>query len=142
SGGAGFTHRGPFTLSISYSYSENASNSYGERALRHRLSVSAGTRIFWDLTVLAQVAVQKSDFPQGIVLTGCVKRPDGTTDCSGQLKVAEDEDNHNSASLKLVRPITETVDAELKLAWYQDRFPGNDLDYSRALGWFGLTWSL
>lgn len=126
---AGYAFRGPFTLSLSYAFTEQASNSYGETALRHRLNATGGFRLPWQLTLLAQLAVQLSRYPDGVFL-------------SSELNIVEDDESHNSASLKLVRPVSKRVDVELRYALYQNRLPQNGLTYLRQTGWVGLTWRL
>ncbi len=129
SGGAGYTYRGPFTFSATYSYAEQASNSFGETTLRHRLTLTAGLRLPWRVTLLAQAALQYARFPDGVYL-------------SDELNITEDDDTHNSGSLKLVRPVSEQVDLELRCALYQDRLPQNGYQYFRQLGWIGVSWRL
>lgn len=128
-GGLGYTYRGPFALSITYSYTEQVSNSFGETILRHRLTATGGTRLPWRLMLLGQVAFQLSHYPDGVFL-------------SSELNIGEDDDAHNSLSAKLVRPLSDHLDAELRYALYQDRLPQNGLTYLRQLGWVGMTWRL
>ena len=129
SGGAGYAYRGPFTLSLTYGYTEQTSNSFGETVLRHRLSATGGARLPWKLTVLAQVVWQPASYPDGVNL-------------SEELNITEDEDTYSQVSLKLARPVSEHVDAELRYALYWGALPKNDLTYSRQLAWLGLTWRL
>lgn len=127
SAGAGYSYRGPFTLSVSYGFTEQDSSSYGESTLRHRLSLTAAVRLPAKLTLLGQVAVQLSRYPDGVYL-------------SSELNLEEDEESHNSASLKLARPLGDKIDLELKYALYQNRLPQNGLGYLRQVGWLGLNW--
>lgn len=128
SAGAGYSYRGPFTLAVTYSYSEQQSNSFGESSWRHRLSVTGGFRLPARLTLLGQLGLQLSRLDRVYL--------------SPELVIAEDDESHNSVSLKLVRPVSESLDAELKLATYQNWLPRNDLEYRRLVGWLGLTWRL
>lgn len=129
SGGAGYSFRGPFTLTLTYSYTEQTSNSFGETVLRHRLSATAGLRLPASLTVLAQGGLQLSSFPDGVSI-------------SGGLNITEDDESHNSLSVKLVRPVSAHVDAEVRYALYQDRLPKNRFEYLRQHAWVGLSWRL
>lgn len=129
SGGGGYSFRGPLLLTLAYGYTEQRSNSFGESSLRHRLTATLGWRLPWQLTVLGQGALQLSRYPDGVYL-------------SSELRVAEDDESHNSLSLKLVRSLTEHVEAELKYGLYQDRLATNGLGYLRQLGWAGLSWRL
>lgn len=125
--GAGYAYRGPFQLSLTYAYLDQASNSYGETTRRHRLTATGGVRLPWQLFLLAQGSLQLSSYPDGIFL-------------SPQVILEEDAENHNSISLKLARPISEHFDVELRWALYANRLPENHLDYRRQLGWAGVTW--
>ena len=64
-----YSYRGPFQLTASYGYSEQLSNSYGESIQRHRLGVTAGFRLPWELTLLAAGTLQFTRFPDGVYLT-------------------------------------------------------------------------
>ena len=52
-GGVSYSYRGPFHFTFSYSYLDQASNSFGESVQRHRLNATLGVRLPWDLMVLA-----------------------------------------------------------------------------------------
>ncbi|MHB8873658.1 MAG: hypothetical protein ACYC8T_08230 [Myxococcaceae bacterium] len=138
SGSAGYTYRGPVTLALTYSYIEQDSNSYGETVLRHRISLTGGTRLPWDFTLLAQVVVQPTNYLEPLDL--CADRREVSASCN--LQLTEDEDWSNSVSVKLARPVSEHVDAELRYAFSWGELPKNGLRYRRQLGWLGLTWRL
>ena len=129
SAGLGYSYRGPFTLSLTYTFTEQASNSLGETVLRHRLALTGGVRLFWRITLLAQLAAQLAHYPDGFAV-------------GEGLNTLEDEESHNSASLKVARPLSEHVDLELRYAVYQDRLPQNGFGYLRQVGWLGVTWRL
>ncbi|MBN1206020.1 MAG: hypothetical protein JXB05_13970 [Myxococcaceae bacterium] len=129
SAGASYTYRGPLALGLTYTFQELSSNSFGETALRHRLSGSAGLRLPWRLTVLAQGALGLSRYPDGIFL-------------SPEIILVEEDEGQNSLSLKLARPLSEHVDAELSYAIYGTRLPRNDLSYLRQVAGLGFTWRL
>jgi hypothetical protein len=128
--GAGWSLRGPVPLSLAYSYTEDASNSFGESWRQHRLAGTAGLRLPWEMTLLAQLSLQLSEYPDGIFL-------------SPELVVGEDSENFNSLSLKLARPISSAIDLEAKWAVYYSRLPEACLDasciYLRQLYWLGGT---
>jgi hypothetical protein len=136
--GAGWSLRGPVPLSVAYSYTEDASNSFGESWRQHRLAGTAGLQLPWEMTLLAQLSLQLSDYPYGIFL-------------SPELVVEEDSENFNSLSLKLARPISSAIDLEAKWAVYYSRLPQACLDascpptpgdaavYLRQLYWLGAT---
>jgi hypothetical protein len=123
--GVGWSLRGPVPLSLTYSYTDDASNSFGESWRQHRLSGSAGFRLPWEFTLLAQLSLQLADYPDGIFL-------------SSALVVEEDSENFNAFSLKLARPIAQAIDLEGKWALYYSRLPPGHF-YRRQLFWLGAT---
>ncbi|XXF79289.1 hypothetical protein P2318_05920 [Myxococcaceae bacterium GXIMD 01537] len=126
---AGYTYRGPVALGLSYGFQEVDSNSFGETALRHRLSASAGVRLPWRLTLLAQGTLGLSRYPDGIYL-------------SPEIILLDEDEAQNTLSLKLARPVRETLDVELTYGLYHTRLPRNGLSYFRQALGVGLTWRL
>lgn len=128
--GAGYAYRGGFTLDVAYAYLQDESNSYGERLVRHRLTVTGGVRLPWRALLLAQGTLQLTSYPDGVYLA-----PE-------QLLTSADEENHSSLSLKLARPVTDTLDAELRYAVYADAFAAAGHHYLRHVAWLGFTFRL
>jgi hypothetical protein len=126
--GAAYAYRGPFHLSASYAYFDQASNSYGETLRRHRLGLTAGVGLPWELTLLGQGTLQLSVFPDGVFL-------------SPELSVAEDDENSSSASLKLVRPLGEHLEVDLRYAFYFNQLPSNHFLYLRHVVSVGVALS-
>ena len=126
--GLSYSYRGPFALTLSYAYGGAVSNSFGETVYRHRLSASAGIRLPWELTLLAQGAVQLSHYPDG-------------ANTPPEVILLED-DNQDSVALKLLRPLSSHLDAELRFALYHANLPQNGLTYLRQVAWIGITWRL
>jgi hypothetical protein len=108
--GASYSYRGPFHLSVGYSYLDMTSNSFGETLRRHRLSATAGFRLPGKFTLLTTGALQLSLFPDGIFL-------------SPELQVVEDDENSSSLTVKLVRPVHEHVDLDVRYALYVNVLP-------------------
>jgi hypothetical protein len=108
--GASYAYRGPFHLSVGYSYLDMTSNSYGETLRRHRLTATAGFRLPAQFTLLTTGALQLSLFPDGIFLS-----PD--------LQVVEDDENSSTLTVKLVRPIHPHVDLDVRYALYVNVLP-------------------
>jgi hypothetical protein len=129
SAGAGYTYRGALALGLTYTFQEITSNSFGETVLRHRLSGSAGLRLPWSVTVLAQGALGLSRYPDGIYLS-----PD--------IILVEEDEGQNSLSLKLARPMGEHLDVELSYGLYGTSLPRNHLSYFRQVVGVGVTWRL
>jgi hypothetical protein len=129
SAGAGYTYRGSWAAGLTYTFQEVSSNSFGETVLRHRLSGSAGLRLPWNVMLLAQGALGLSRYPDGIYL-------------SPEIVLVEEDEGQNSLSLKLARPVNESVDVELSYALYSTSLPRNGLSYFRQVLGVGLTWRL
>jgi hypothetical protein len=127
--GLTYSHRGPVTASLTYAFTDLSSNSFGESLSRHRLIAALGTRLPWELVALLQGSVQLTRYPDGVVLS-----PD--------FQIDVEEENQNSVSAKLVRPISEHVDVEARYGLYHAVFEANGLTYLRHLGWVGLSWRL
>jgi hypothetical protein len=140
----GYAYRGPFTLTVSYNYFEQDSNSFGESLQRHRAVATAAVRLPWKLFLLAEGAIQYTRYPDGIFLSADV------------LLSQDEERNTNALSVKLVRPLDAHVDAEAHYGLYHNRLPPSGcpadvpscvpqpdgLTYWRQVAWVGLTWRL
>ncbi|MBI3181857.1 MAG: hypothetical protein HYZ28_06910 [Myxococcales bacterium] len=135
SAGAGYAFRGQPSITVSYAFAGQRSNSAGESALRHRVAATFGSRLFWGVTLIAQATVQLSR------LGGFCLSSEASLD-SLKICLLEDEEAHNSLSAKLVRPVSDHMDVELRYALYVSLLPENKLSYSRHLGWLGLSWRL
>lgn len=128
--GIGYRYRGPVLMSVGYTYGHFDSNSFGQTARRHRLSASAGIRLPWKSTLLAEGVLQFTNYPDKIF-------------AAPQILLIDDE-NLNSISIKLARPVSSDVDLELQFAFYHASLPGPDATYKylRMVGGIGLTWRL
>ncbi len=124
--GAAYSYRGPFHLTVAYSYFEQASNSFGETLRRHRVAVTAGVRLPWRLMLFASGAVQLNQFPDGVYLS-----PD--------LQVLEDDENSTALTTKLVRPLTDHIDLDLRYALYFNTLPQNNFLYLRQVVSLGAS---
>ena len=123
SAGASYAYKGPLALGLTYTYQVISSNSFGETVLRHRLSGSAGLRLPWNLTLLMQGGLGVSRYPDGIFL-------------SPEIILVEEDEGQNSLSLKLARPVSAHLDAELSYGLYSTSLPRNELSYyGRWEGW-------
>ncbi|WP_163996318.1 hypothetical protein [Pyxidicoccus caerfyrddinensis] len=125
--GASYNYRGPVALGLTYAYQESSSNSFGETVLRHRVTGNAGLRLPWRMTLLAQGSLGFSTYPDGIFL-------------SPEIILVEEDEGQNSLSLKLARPVTEKVDAEVSWGLWSTRLPRNGLTYTRQVFGVGFTW--
>ncbi len=126
SASAAYEYRGPVRVRADYAWTEQRSNSFGETNLRHRLSALVGMRLPWELTAVVTGALQWTRFPDGIFL-------------SSDILLANDEENANSVSLRLARPVSDAVDVELRYALFQYQLPANQLSYQRQVAFAGVS---
>jgi len=126
SASAAYEYRGPVRVRADYAWTEQRSNSFGETNLRHRLSAQVGVRLPWEVTAVVTGALQLTRFPDGIFL-------------SSDILLANDEENANSLSLRLARPVTDSVDVELRYALFQYQLPANQLSYQRQVAFVGMS---
>lgn len=127
--GVSWAYRGPFQLSVGYTFFDQTSNSFGESLQRHRLTLAGGVRLPWQVMLLGTLAVQFARYPDGIYM-------------SPELLVLEDQENSSSLTLKLVRPLWTHLDLDLRFALYFNLLPTENFVYLRAVGTVGLTVSL
>ncbi|WP_163780987.1 hypothetical protein [Myxococcus vastator] len=125
--GASYTYRGPLALGLTYAFQEVSSNSYGETIRRHRVSANAGVRLPWRVTLLAQGSLGVIQYPDGIYL-------------SPEIILVEEDEGQNSLSVKLARPLTESLDVEVSWGIWSTRLPRNALTYTRQVFSTGFTW--
>lgn len=125
-GGLGYSYRGPLAVTLSYSYGEANSSSFGESWKRHRLVLVVGKTLPFDLTVLGQVQAQLASYPDGFLL-------------SADVLLGQDEENANSASLKVVRRLNAHLDLEGRVAAYQNRLNADSSTFFRHVSWLGVT---
>lgn len=115
----GYQYRGPFMAQVGYAYSEQASNSFGESLRRHRLTLTGGFRLPWELSLFAQGVLQLSQFPDGIYL-------------SPELLVIEDDENSSYLTAKLVRALGPSFEVDLRYAAYLNVLPGSGAGFVYA----------
>ena len=122
-----YRYQGPVLASVAYSYGNFDSNSFGQTAHRHRLSASVGVRLPWQSTLLAEGVLQFTNYPDRIFVSPEI--------------LLIDDDNLNSLSIKLARPILSSLDIELEYAFYHASLPGPGATYKylRMVGGIGLT---
>jgi len=123
--GASYTFKGPFSLRLGYSYFEQDSNSFGQSWGRHRWSATAGIRLPWRLFLLLDGALQLAQYPDGVPFSDVL--------------LAQDQENGNTFSAKLVRPLFAHLDVEAQYGATYNHLPTNNLTYLRQLAWVGLS---
>ncbi|MCI0572660.1 MAG: hypothetical protein L0Y66_18050 [Myxococcaceae bacterium] len=125
----GYSYRGPFALGVGYSHFAQQSNSFGDSMTRHRVSLSAGVRLPWEVMALGQVGLHWGLYPDGAFF-------------SSDVLLAEDEESMSSALLKLVRPLSGNLDLELRYGVYAGAVREHSLEYLRQVAGVGFTWRL
>jgi hypothetical protein len=80
----------------------------------------------WELTVLAQVALQLTLLPDGVFLS-----PD--------LTVLEDGESSSAVTVKLVRALGAHVELDVRYAFYFDQLPTNGFVYQRHVVTLGVA---
>ncbi len=124
--GASYTYRGPFHLTLGYSYYDQTSNSHGESLRRHRLSATYATKLPFDLTLLATTALQLTLYPDDIYL-------------STDILLLDDDENSSSVTLKLVKPLSKHFEVDLRYALYVNLLPQSNLLYLRQVVSAGVS---
>jgi hypothetical protein len=124
-GSVNYSFRGPFQFSLGYGYFDQTSNSHGESIRRHRISAMAGARLPWGIMALASGVLQFAAYPDGIYL-------------SQELAVIEDDENSSSVTLKVVKPLGEHFELDIRYAGYFNQFPGIQFFYTRHVVSLGL----
>jgi hypothetical protein len=124
--GASYSYKGPINLTLSYAYLDSSSDSYGESYRQHRIGLLFGVALPWELTFLINGQLRLSSYPDNFLLS-----PD--------ILALQDDENLSSASVKLVRPIGEHVDIDLRYAFYYGTLPNNGFLYLRHVGSLGVS---
>jgi hypothetical protein len=124
--GAAYTYKGPVNVTLSYSYLDSSSNSYGESFRQHRIGLLFGIALPWRLMFLLNGQLRLSSYPDGIFLS-----PD--------ILALEDDENLSSLSVKLLRPLGEHVDVDVRYAFYYGTLPNNAFLYLRHTASVGLS---
>ncbi len=124
---AGYSYQGPVVLSITYSFIDDKSNSYGETFLRHRVEVLAGVVLPWELYAVATGALQLTSFPDGLYL-------------SPQLLLLEDDDDLDEISVKISRDLGKGFGIEARYGYYRNYLQQNGLTYERQVAYLGVVY--
>jgi len=119
-----YWYRGPVVFSLSYGYMDSSSNSYGWSLNQHRVGLVFGAPLFWRLMVMLDVNLRFNSYPAGIFIDDRI------------LTLDEAGENLSSGVLKLVRPLGDHFELELRYGFYYGRLPKNDFVYLRHVGTF------
>ena len=127
--GVGYQYRGPWAFGFNYSFMESDSNSYGETLRRHRINANAGVKLFWELSVMANVVLQLAQYPDGVYL-------------SDELIVIDDDESQNQVALKLARPLGDHFEIDFRWQLFFNKLVKNDLTYLRNTFTLGVSFKL
>lgn len=127
--GVGYQYRGPWAFGFSYSFLESSSNSFGETLRRHRITLNAGVKLFWKVSMLGAAVLQIVQYPDGVYL-------------SEELIVIDDDESQNQVSLKLVRPVGDWFEVDFRWQLFFNRLVKNELSYFRQTFTVGLSFRL
>jgi hypothetical protein len=116
-----------FFWSLGYAYFFNQSSSPGERFSRHRVEVSLGARMPFDLTFSTNIALQTASYGSGFAL-------------SRRLLVDDMDENQNKVVVALSRRLTTEIALEARLAFYHNELSYDDMRFSRMTTTMGLSY--
>ena len=117
----GLVWRGPLIVEGTYRFGLNASNSYGQRLVRHGVELTLTAPLVLGAFVSAHGELQRTNYEDPIVI-----------DANFNI----DEDNRNSLIVSLARPLFERWEVEARYSLYTQEFGaadggGRDEDYLR-----------
>lgn len=112
---AGFGYRGKVVADLSYAYSANSSNSFGQGLRRHSLELTVTAPLPWRLFASVHGELQRTTYDDPVRIDA---------------SFLVDEDNRNAAVLSLVRAIGDHWEIETRYSLYLQEF-GVGGDYSR-----------
>lgn len=107
--------QGPLLADLTYTWSLNRSNSYGQDLQRHNIGLSLTASLPWKFFCAGRIELQRTRYDDPILLDA---------------NFIIDEDNRNMGTLSLVRTIAGGWETELRSSIYLQEFGGVD-DYSR-----------
>lgn len=122
---AGYQYRGPWAFGFSYSFTESDSNSFAETFRRHRLSLNAGVKLFWELTLMGSLGVVFAQYPEGVYL-------EDDADPSAPLIATYDDENLNQLSVKLARPLGRWFELDLRYQLFFNWLAPSNISQPRA----------
>src|SRR5262249_11695805 len=100
--GAAYWYRGPVIFSLGYGYTDSDSSACGWDIRQHRVTLTFGAPLFWQLMVMVDVNLRFNQYPDGIYIDPII------------LTLDESGENLSSGVLKLVRPIGEHFEIEAR----------------------------
>jgi len=124
------TYTREFILAARYELQINASNSYGQSLLRHRLELTGTSELLWDIFGSAKLVLVVNQFLDALLLGGDV----------GTFVTIEDE-ARNGIILHLTRDVSRSLGLEARYAFYTNPFAQQALEYRRHTFYLGVVYS-
>ncbi len=130
--GVELTWVGDFVAALGYQVTVVDSNSYGQSLVRHRATLSGTTELFWGIFGTAIATLQIDRYLNGLLVQSDFQHTEFTN--------LEDE-NRSSIQVRLARPVTKTVSAELRGAIWRGLGDQMSDAFSRELLYLGLIYT-
>ncbi len=124
-------YTGERIYSARYELQVNDSNSHGESLVRQRLRLGLTTELWWKLYLTAEGTVLVNIYLDPLLLA---------RDEQATTFVSIEDENRNSLSLHLSRPLGEHWAAETRYAIYSNEFANDELSFLRQTAYLGLVY--
>ena len=130
--GVELTWVGDFVAAVGYQVTVVDSNSYGQSLVRHRATLSGTTELFWGIFATGLVTLQVDRYLNGLLVQSDFQHTSFTN--------LEDE-NRSSIQLRLARPISTTLSAEMRGAVWRGIGDSMSDEFGRELLYAGLIYT-
>jgi hypothetical protein len=130
--GVELTWVGDFVAALGYQVTVVDSNSYGQSLVRHRATLSGTTELFWGIFATGLVTLQIDRYLNGLLVQSDFQHTSFTN--------LEDE-NRSSIQVRLARPITSTISAEMRGAIWRGIGDSMSDEFGRELLYAGLIYT-
>jgi hypothetical protein len=128
---AELVYTGDRIYSARYELSVNDSNSHGESLVRQRLRAGVTSELGWRLYLTAEATVLVNIYLDPLLLA---------RDEQATTFVSIEDENRNSLSLHLSRPIGDHWAAEARYAIYSNEFTNDELSFRRQTAYLGAVY--
>jgi hypothetical protein len=129
--GTELIYTGERIYSARYELQVNDSNSHGESLVRQRFRLGLTTELWREVYLTAEATVLLNLYLDPLLLA---------RDEQATTFVSIDEENRNSLSLHLSRPIAERWALEARYAIYSNEFTNDELSFRRQTGYLGAVY--
>lgn len=128
---AELVYTGERIYSARYELQVNDSNSHGESLVRQRLRAGLTTELWWRLYLTAEATVLVNVYLDPLLLA---------RDEQATTFVSIEDENRNSLSLHLSRPLGQHWAAEARYAIYSNEFTNDELSFRRQTAYLGMVY--